>query len=79
MFVSAAAGNLASYVNYQRSAAAGGEPAPPPGAGSAAAAGGWYYDVDKVGGSMGLFYGEATLQGASCQHIWWWECVRGRL
>jgi hypothetical protein len=55
VFVSAAAGNLASYINYQRSA--GGGAAPPPAAPGSPAAAGWYYDVDKVGGSMGLFYG----------------------
>jgi len=45
IFISAAAGNTASYIAYHKKHH-GDE-----------SAGGWYYDVDKVGGSMGLFYG----------------------
>lgn len=52
VFVSAATGNFASWLAWQRGAQ-GGEKRD----------GGWYYDVDKVGGSMGLFYGYVGVIG----------------
>lgn len=52
VFVSAAAGNTASYIAFHHKGAASTEP-------TAA----WYYDVDKVGGSMGLFYGYVGVIG----------------
>lgn len=55
VFVSAAAGNTANYIAYRRYHPSGSAP-PSPG-GEASAMTGWYYDIDKVGGSMGLFYG----------------------
>jgi len=51
IFISAAAGNTASYIAYHRH---GDEPS---------SSTGWYYDVDKVGGSMGLFYGYVGVCG----------------
>lgn len=48
VFVSAAAGNYANYIAYHRSHSA-----------DEHTASGWYYDVDKVGGSMALFYGRS--------------------
>jgi hypothetical protein len=49
IFVSAAAGNTASYLAYHKKHTDTGA--------------GWYYDVDKVGGSMGLFYGYVGVLG----------------
>ena len=51
VFISAAAGNTASYIAYHRKHH--GE----------ADGSGWYYDVDKVGGSMALFYGYIGIIG----------------
>lgn len=55
IFISAAAGNTASYIAYHRHHH-GDEP-------SSSSSTGWYYDVDKVGGSMGLFYGYVGVCG----------------
>lgn len=52
VFVSAAAGNTASYIAFHHKGGTSEEP-------TAA----WYYDVDKVGGSMGLFYGYVGVIG----------------
>ena len=50
IFTSAAAGNMASYIAHH----------------SSDDQKGWYYDVDKVGGSMGLFYGYVGVVGLVC-------------
>lgn len=50
IFTSAAAGNTASYIAHH----------------SSDDQKGWYYDVDKVGGSMGLFYGYVGFVGLVC-------------
>lgn len=50
IFTSAAAGNTASYIAHH----------------SSDDQKGWYYDVDKVGGSMGLFYGYVGVVGLVC-------------
>lgn len=47
IFISAAAGNTASYIAHHNKDDQKG----------------WYYDVDKVGGSMGLFYGYVGAVG----------------
>lgn len=47
IFISAAAGNMASYIAHD----------------STDEEKRWYYDVDKVGGSMGLFYGYVGVVG----------------
>lgn len=59
VFVSAATGNYAGYLAHTRK---GGVAPPPPGQSTDAPAG-WYYDIDKVGGSMGLFYGYVSIVG----------------
>eukprot|EP00889_Picochlorum_renovo_P008555 jgi/Picre1/35585/NNA_003046.t1 len=51
IFISAAAGNTASYIAYHKKHH------------GAADGSGWYYDVDKVGGSMALFYGYIGIIG----------------
>lgn len=66
VFVSAAAGNTASYIAYHRSSSS----TPPPAGGGHAT--GWYYDVDKVGGSMGLFYGYVGVVGLALWAILRW-------
>lgn len=50
IFISAAAGNTASYIAHHKTEDQKG----------------WYYDVDKVGGSMGLFYGYVGIIGFFC-------------
>ncbi|GAB4821950.1 hypothetical protein N2152v2_008996 [Parachlorella kessleri] len=52
IFVSAATGNYASYIEYNRHHPAGSEDVK-----------GWYYDAKKVGGSAGLFYGYVGVVG----------------
>lgn len=64
MFVSAAAGNTASYIAY-RKAHSSDTP-------DAHATTGWYYDVDKVGGSMGLFYGYVGVVGLALYLLLRW-------
>ena len=61
VFVSAAAGNTASYISYRHHRGEDGSDPPSSETGGGPAA--WYYDVDKVGGSMGLFYGYVGVLG----------------
>jgi hypothetical protein len=78
VFVSAAAGNLASYFAFQQAAAAaaaggGAAPAPAdPSGAPAPPAAAWYYDVDRVGGSMALFYGYTAIVGAALWGVLKW-------
>ena len=62
VFVSAAAGNTASYIAYRKASSPHGDTPPAPSDPSTPTTG-WYYDVDKVGGSMGLFYGYVGVVG----------------
>lgn len=78
VFVSAAAGNTASYIAFRRAAGGGGGGAvapAPPSAGDHPA--GWYYDVDKVGGSMGLFYGYVGVIGMALWILLRWGFKAG--
>ena len=60
VFVSAAAGNTASYIAYRGSSSSSSGDAPPVEDGNVS---GWYYDVDKVYASLGLFYGYVGVVG----------------
>ncbi|KAL4458629.1 hypothetical protein ABPG75_013494 [Micractinium tetrahymenae] len=60
IFVTAAAGNCASYIDWTMHK--------PEGSTSA----GWYYDVDKVGGSFGLFYGYVGVVGLILYFVLRW-------
>jgi hypothetical protein len=71
VFISAAAGNLASYIHFRKSGGGGGA-APPAPPGDDAFSAGWYYDVDKVGGSMALFYGYVGVVGMALWVILRW-------
>eukprot|EP00887_Chlorella_sp_A99_P006437 scaffold3.g6437.t1 len=62
IFVSAATGNYASYIHYQREHEGSGDEGVK----------GWYYDVDKVGGSFGLFYGYVGVVGLACYFALRW-------
>ncbi|EFN54309.1 hypothetical protein CHLNCDRAFT_24956, partial [Chlorella variabilis] len=59
IFVTAATGNLASYINYTQQH---------PGESH----GGWYYDVDKVGASFGIFYGYLGIVGLALWLVLRW-------
>lgn len=60
IFVTAATGNYASYIDWKRHAPAGEEHAA------------WYYDVDKVGGSCGIFYGYVGVIGLAIYLVLRW-------
>lgn len=71
VFISAAAGNLASYIHFRKSGGGGGASPPAPGSTDPFSAG-WYYDVDKVGGSMALFYGYVGVVGMALWMVLRW-------
>ncbi|KAI3435959.1 hypothetical protein D9Q98_002017 [Chlorella vulgaris] len=60
IFVTAATGTLASYIDWVRHATPGEEH------------GSWTYDVDKVGGSFALFYGYVGLVGLALWGVLKW-------
>lgn len=68
IFVSAAAGNLASYIDYLQKRTPGDT-----------SHGSWYYDVDKVGGSFGIFYGYVGVVGLVLYLILRWFKAGTRL
>lgn len=69
VFISAAAGNLASYIHFRKSSGGGAAPPAPAGGDDVFS---WYYDVDKVGGSMGLFYGYVGVVGVALWMVLRW-------
>jgi protein YIPF1/2 len=72
VFISAASGNLASYIHFRKFGGGGGAVPPAPPGTDDGHSSGWYYDVDKVGGSMGLFYGYVGVVGMALYMVLRW-------